>query len=63
MKQKWQLKHLENKVVGISVEEEKKIIEEIAELAYKYLSQLPKDAVLNLSNEEDNFLQRTGTDA
>lgn len=63
MKQKWLPEIVENVSVGVSVEVEKKILEEIAEIAYMYLSQLPKDLFVDSFEEEVNFLQRTGTDA
>ncbi len=62
-KKKWELVYLEHEAKRISELEFNKIVEEISEIAYMYIGQLPKDSFLDSFDDEINFLQRTGTDA
>lgn len=64
MNKKWKAETLENILMNISVKEKDMILEEVAEIVYTYISQLPENSIARSSFDEGiNILQRTGTHA
>ena len=64
MKNKWKPRIIENLVIksfDINIYEQD--LYEIAKIIYSEICQLQKDSISDSFNDENNFLQRTGTDA
>ena len=64
MAKKWKPIVIENlKVESFDIKVYEQELYEIARIIYSDLCQLQKDSISDSSNFENNFLQRTGTDA
>jgi hypothetical protein len=64
MAKKWKPIVIENlKVESFDIKVYEQELYEIARIIYSDLCQLQKDSISDSFNDENNFLQRTGTDA
>lgn len=64
MKKKWEPVVIENvRIENFNEEVYNQMIEEMASIVYADICQLQKDLLSDSYNDENNFYQRTGTDA
>jgi hypothetical protein len=64
MTKKWKPLVIENvKVESFDIKVYEQELYEMASIIYSDLCQLQKDSISDSFNDENNFLQRTGTDA
>jgi hypothetical protein len=64
MAKKWKPVIIENvKVESFDIKVYEQELYELASIIYSDLCQLQKDSISDSFNDENNFLQRTGTDA
>jgi len=64
MKKKWEPVVIENvRIENFNEEVYNQMIEEMACIVYADICQLQKDLLSDSYNDENNFYQRTGTDA